>query len=64
MTRHRNLPRELRLVQAVATLHQWAQDAANAPPVTAGNVVARVQLIQDRFGILAENLADLLESRG
>lgn len=55
--------REVRLAAAAATLRQWAADA-RATNVTAGNAVATLQVVVNRFGALADNLADLLQSFG
>lgn len=47
---------------AVATLRQWADDAAGIT-VTAGNIINVVQTMADRQAIRDARLADLIESK-
>lgn len=51
--------RDAKLANAIATLRQWSTDAGGTN-VTSGNAVAVLQVTVTRFGVLADNLADLL----
>jgi hypothetical protein len=48
--------------QYVDTLRTWAGDAASTT-VTTGNVVAVTQTVTNRFGLLCDRFADLLEGQ-
>jgi hypothetical protein len=56
--------REVALKNAIATLRQWSQDAANAPTATNGNILNQFETVKDRLGIFMDRFADLLESIG
>lgn len=51
------------LTTAVATLRQWASDAASTT-VTSGNAVAVLGTVVTRLGIFFDRFADLLEYQG
>lgn len=54
--------REDNLAAAVATLRQWAQDAAGTT-VTNGNNTAVTQTVVNRLGVFFDRFADLIENR-
>lgn len=58
----RQRTRQVNVEQAVATLRQWADQAA-ATTVTNGNAVNTLQTVVNRLGVFFDRFADLVENQ-